>query len=403
MKSLKLDSFILYLIIGLWLLSSLIFPSQHKTFKIILISILCLVGFFKCFNSNFMIRKHLLLELSILSCVLIYYFLYNSFIGLSLNYLVIQVYIFTPVSALLIANVLSDEKRLCYLFKALLFITNLLLVFNFWFYFEQAGYLPHCLSNILNRKTAIFINNENFLVSRVGNETSLMFLIPFLFSLTAEKIIQRKRTYSLLTSCFFSFLYVLICGRRALTFVVFFSIILILLLNVLKNKTRIYRYLNKNRFEILIYAFIFLLIILLFHFKISLNVVWLTFSKSFSSDTAGFLYRVNQSIYLTHNWLNTWNTILFGNGISNGLGNYEWVYLALLYQLGIFGAFILCFSVIYILNSIWKNTNDRSNGNNFLALFVGSISFLIAGMTNPMITQLWFWCIMCTSIFYEKK
>ncbi|WP_058765897.1 hypothetical protein [Exiguobacterium chiriqhucha] len=84
--------------------------------------------------------------------------------------------------------------------------------------------------------------------------------------------------------------------------------------------------------------------------------------------------------------------------------SYELVYIALLYQSGIFGILLFVILVFSIIKKIyfridWEHDDSPQY---YLGILVGGVCFLVAGASNPMIYYVWFWSIMLVVYHFEN-
>lgn len=385
-----------FLLLG-YFLFFLAFPSGFSEIKFIFLvmltvySIVFSIKNFKKIN----VRKYI-------GLFLWYLFMLISF---SISYLnnyeidieIIKMYVVTPIISFFISNIFIKENNFKLLNKILIISFMVIVSLDMLYLLTRFKILP---LDFLFKNSEIwgsFILNNGYIEARISNQSSLMFLIPYIIGVNSyhkNKFLYLFLVFSLIIS-FFS-------GRRALQL----SIIIIFFLHIflLYYKKRI-KLTKQLLFYIGVGIIIFIGMIKIIEDIFMIENIFLSVKKTivsaFLTTDRGNQIRSLQKIYLYKEWN---KHIWLGNGISayckeyirNKIfkWSYEEVYLAYLMQTGLIGGSLF----IYISMKGMLNLLLKSKGKYYyywLGIFLGSFSFFLAGSTNPMVYFIWFW-----SIFY---
>ena len=104
--------------------------------------------------------------------------------GFSIDYSLINIYFITPIVAFLLASIIDSEKRFIYLNKALIHITMFICLLDIIYILSRINILPFNFSFKIFGSTVISSNKLEF---RITNQSSLMFLLPYVVSLYFTK------------------------------------------------------------------------------------------------------------------------------------------------------------------------------------------------------------------------
>ena len=416
---------ILYLINGfLFLFFMLAFPSVFQEVKYIAMFILLLLGTIE------LILKQKKFKITFIFSILVWYsyFIFSLFIGINNNFPMndtsVNIYFITPIVAIILSSIVCNNYRFIYLNKILILITFLICLIDIIYILN--------INNVINLpfeiNSPIFGSAkllENIIEFRITNQSSLMFLLPYLIAIyysggydtNLEKIFM-------LTTIIMGIIVVIMSGRRALELIVLISFILTFYLiyvkidfHALKSKAKLLQV-----FLYFIFIFIILTIITMNffnsmeEFQTFFQIVYKTFMNAFDPSQSSSQVRIDQSIALTEGWT---KSLFIGHGVNSYVidlirnsrdpVSYEMVYLALLFQTGIVG-FILffLFSFLIIINLYNKiGRFEQIENNYFFGILIGFSCFIIAGSSNPLVYYVWAWAFALIgfqkSIILEKQ
>ena len=404
----------LYIVSGfLFLFFMLAFPSAFQGIKYLSMFFLIILGSIELILKN-KVNKRVVVSI----VIWLLYFLISLTIGIINGYNVdfdlVSIYFITPILALLFSTIISNNARFIYLNKMLILITFLICVIDLIYLMNvtQLISLPFEINSEVFGSAVLSTEKIEF---RITNQTSLMFLLPYLIAIYYSKGYNNVREGRfILFTILIGVILVIFSGRRALELMVLMSFVLTYLIIRIKSTSR--RVLTKRIFYNRIkafFGFLLLILILLFYFFETrsdffdfCNTIYSTFISAFDSKTESGDLRVQQSVALYNGWL---DSPLFGHGInsytreivrSNSTPwSYEQVYQALLYQSGILG---VCLFFIYV-GLIFFNLYNKAGklylleNKYFLGILIGFFSFVIAGASNPLIYYVWAWTFVLTS------
>lgn len=413
---------ILFSVVGVsWLFYMFSFPSEYTVIKYILLILLVLFSLAEIIFLRKNQNKTLFLGiLGWLFLCLSYLFLglFNSY---PVDFNLISIYFITPILSYILSQIIDSENRLKYLSKILIWITFFIVCLDLLYVLD----VQNILKLGFNFKSDIYGSvsvSEEKLEFRITNQTSLMFLLPFLIAHLANNEYEKnkKEKYFYFLILLLGAIVTIVSGRRAFQIVVFASVVISYLLIFFKNKKIKIKFtpifLLKNMlvvFTILI-STIFLLNILSSLFEIDnfAESIFNTLSSAFDSSTSSGEIRKVQLSALIEGWK---SSPIFGHGLSSYLRDYtrsyetpwsyEWVYVALLYQTGIVGIIFFSYSIFKILGLLYYYSNDlrQKYEKHFFSILVGFCCFLIAGASNPMVYYIWMWAIALIPFHFEKN
>lgn len=396
----------IYFFIGFsWLLFMLMFPSDLQIIKYVTLILLIALSFvYIVYKKN--LEKNLIIGVTIW----LVYFTFSLAIGIynrySIDFFLINTYFFTPIVSLIISATIDNEKKFVFVNKILIIITFLILTVDLIYIFDALAIISLPFDFQSNIFGSIEINDK-YLGFRITNQSSLIFLLPYIIALTISHGYSTKpEKYFYIIIIFLGIAVAMLSGRRALQAALLLSLASSIFIHFKFFKFRIR--ISKIPINIILLTFS-LIIGAVFINWISkfleldniVMTVYETFISAFDVNTTGGLIRNEQARQLIDGWQ---NSPVFGNGLNSYLSNYirssftpwsyEMVYHALIYQSGIIG-FSLFFSVVYLfLRKLYKNyiLFQSISGKYFFGIFIGFLVFIISGGSNPMVYYVWAWC-----------
>lgn len=401
----------LYIFVGVpWLVLMLMFPSTFTEIKYILIIMLIFLSIVEIIIKNKKLNSNLIKGIS----VWLFYFSFSLIVGVlngfSIDYSLINMYFITPIVAFLLASIIDSEKRFIYLNKALIHITMFICLLDIIYILSRINILPFNFSFKIFGSTVISSNKLEF---RITNQSSLMFLLPYVVSLYFTKGYDTKyEKFIIILTLILGFIVTLLSGRRALQGVFFLSFLLtFLFINIRKGNLNVK--LKSNPIKILlriIIVIIILCVIIGFLNKLLdihiIEAFYKTFLSAFDISESSTSKRVTQTLFLIEGW---GESPIIGHGInsyskdflasSKTPWSYEMIYIALLFQTGILGTSIFFVDVYFISKKLYKKSKliKNTSGNYFLAILIGYLCFVISGATNPLLYYVWAWALVFTS------
>lgn len=404
----------LYAVIGfIWLLFMLMFPSDFQEIKYVtLLALLSLIIF-----EILLVKKKLNRNLIAWIIIWLGYFLTSLLIGLNNGYTfftfsLLNMFFITPIVALLLSNIISDKNKLFTLNKMLVYITLLICVLDLVYILDRIGVitLPFDLNTSIFGASAINSDKVEF---RITNQSSLIFLLPYIMSLLMfNGFKSRNEKFLLLITIFLGIIVAILSGRRALQGIVVLAFVIIQVIIRLKKKKILINKINpvKSLTQMLIALILIFITYSWFSEVLGLEDLFQsvsnTFLSAFDISTSSGDTRVTQVSMLINEWK---SSPIFGHGLNSYVEeytrssttpwSYEMVYIAMLSQTGIVGVILFLFTVIFVIKKIYKRIkNDNSMESScFLAILVGFICFIIAGATNPMVYYVWAWAFAIIS------
>lgn len=390
------DSKIYWILIASWFISNVLFPGAFGVFKIILTSILCLLSFIELSFFKLSFNKKLITGIFIFLGFTITSLCIGTINHFSLDFSVIEVYVLRPILLFFIVT-LSEHKMTLENFRILLNITySALVVYNFLYMLGSFGVIPNFFSWEVQN---VVIQSEDFLASRLTNQVGLIFLFPY-YSFCIFKS-DTSKTFITYLMFALGLLVSLISGRRILQIIAILTVIMIPFLKKNRTLKSFFRFYISIFIVILAAFFIDLILSSILNIDSFFDTVRLTILNAFDSQAYSSIIRTNQIEVLLDEWK---NHFFIGSGLNSYVKSfvrstttpwsYEFVYIGYLFQTGIIGALILISFVFRILIKLLSNKVNQCETIFFSGIFVGAISFIIAGATNPMIASMWFWFIL---------
>lgn len=385
-----------FLLFG-YFLFFLSFPGGASKLKYIFTFALGLYSiFFSIKNCNLIVTKKYL-GLFIWYIFILISILITHLNNFKIDIQIIYTYILTPILSFFISNLFIKRENFIILNKILIISFLFIIVLDTIYLLTRFNILP---LNFLFRNEDIwgsFITRNNYIEARISNQSSLMFLIPYMMFINyylKNKVIHLFLIMSLMIT--------FLSGRRALQLSVCICFFIYIIYLFYKKKLIITR-------KLILYLFVNIIIIYI-SLEIIQNILMIdnifssiknTILRAFSSLDKSRQIRNLQKIYLLNEWK---DNIFLGKGISSYVlyyirnlsykWSYEEVYIAYLMQTGIIGAsFFAYISIKGIYNLLLKSKKEDSYY--WLGIALGSFSFFLCGSSNPMIYFIWFW-----SIFY---
>ncbi|MGL4864546.1 MAG: O-antigen ligase family protein [Cetobacterium sp.] len=384
------------IIIALFFSLFLIFPNSFSTLKYILLFLIIIIGLKYKTENKFKIYG------------LIGWYFFSSFsLGLGLIYgykidlSLIMMYFGTPFGAFFISNIFQDRKKFIFLnrqlekiFYLVILLDCLILLDGLKLFSIITPFLKDIGYYTFGKLT------ESKIEFRIPNQTSLMFLIPyFIFTTKKQEKIIRK------IALLISFVIVILSGRRALQIITLISLVLFFIREIKEIKE-------------IIAIIIIIIIIYLFLEEIGnmldIKNIFLsikhTIENVFNKNAGSGMIRSVQRKDLLESW---YKFPIFGKGINSSSDNiirslktpwsYEDVYIAFLMQGGIVGSLLFWGIVINGIKNLMTKLKQEKGEIRFYykGILMGSIFFLLAAGTNPMIYYIWFWSIFFIS--FNKK
>jgi hypothetical protein len=200
--------------------------------------------------------------------------------------------------------------------------------------------------------------------------------------------------------------FIFISGRRALQLTTLFSFILVFIISLITKKKINY----SLYFYVGLIAFISLILIqnllgINNIFEVLIKTILTAFATNDPNNPSGGV-RMQQSLNLINRGLKSpiWgyglNSYMVDN-IRSGVTkwSYEMVYFAFFFQTGIIGISVFCFLVANTCIRLLKNIrclNDNARANNYFAILVAFLCFIIAGSSNPFVRYLPIWIFVLT-------
>lgn len=391
-------------VLGSWLLMMIVFSGDFASVKIFFMLILLGLTLIELTQIKFSYNLRIWCSIFIWLAFCLASYLNGMINGFDFSFNLFFYFILTPVLCFILASVIDDSR---FIFISKVLVLSLLCIYclSFLYIGFRLGlyHIPQSIVS-LNAFGGTKITDAQLEV-RLSSQSSLIFLLPYI---SVFMFIGSKRFfYSLLL--FLGFIVVLFSGRRALQILFFFGIMISFYIYVRRDNLS-----TKRVSLILFYA-----IGALFFMGVALEVVSYyaelksplttfinTVLLSFDSTEGGGIQRHIQSVSLLEYFL---SSPLWGHGLNSHTDyirnldepwSYEWVYLALLAQNGLFFFALFLIFLVCILKALLKKSsivNDSDVSVVLIAIFCGAVCFLIGGASNPMVYFSWFWflCFIC--------
>ena len=401
----------------IFLFFMLIFPSVFQEIKYTSLFFLTIFAIFEWILKKRKIRKGFFISLVIWYL----YFSFSLLIGVSngfkVDFELVNIYFITPILAVILSSLISNNTRFIYLNRILIFITFCICIFDFIYLLNKVNILslPFEINSEIFGSSVLTDEKVEF---RISNQSSLMFLLPYVITIFFSKGYNRKHEQKfILLTIILGVILSLFSGRRALEVVVAISFLLSYLLNI-KIKgfgLKIYKSKLRGSIKNILFSLVLIIIFLINFFPTVkafdnfTNSIYITFVKAFDPNDESLNVRAEQSIKLYDGWM---ESPLYGHGLNAHVKSYirsvdtpwsyEHVYQALLFQTGIIGFGIVFIYIILIIFNLYKKTSKLNSIENkyILGILVGFVCFIIAGATNPMVYYLWAWTFVLIS--YQK-
>jgi len=392
--------------LGFWLFLLIAFSGDFGSFKMIIMMIIVGISVVEILYKGINFSKNAIVCLLIWLTFVIISYAHGLIRGYEFSFNLFNYFIVTPIFCFILSNNINI-KRLIYIDKVILFSFIFILFLSFLYIGFRLDFynLPPSIMDMKAFGGTKITDTQ--LEVRLASQASLIFILPYI----STKLVfsnKNKGLYSCLL--FLGFVVVFFSGRRSLQ-ILFFLGLAINLLYIL------YTYKISVSFILKSILFLFLSVFVLYlFFEVIASITGLnnplnTFIKtillSFDSKVGGGIVRKAQSIHLI-NFIN--EAPLFGNGLNSHPiyirnveepWSYEWVYLAFLAQNGLLFSFITFMTLVFaMMVSFKKAIAHSSNQARFIILGIvnGSICFLIAGSSNPMVYFSWFWFLFLIPI-----
>ena len=319
------------------------------------------------------------------------------------DYSLIYTYIFTPFIILLLSHIFYKNKyRKEFLWKVVIVITLILEVMDLGKMLSNIGMIPSLpIFDFVKIGSDIFTTELSY---RISNEAAFMFLLPIsAVMFFKSKIKQEKVLYGIIV--ILGIFYSIMSGRKMLEVVFFSTIIIFVFLEM--GKADINSLIRNMITGIIVIVIIFYgtkhLSIVLGYDSI-VNKAWSTIVNGLNSSSVGGEIRISCAKALLNLWL---CSPLIGNGLNSyasvlanrvNYWSYEVVYNALLAQIGIIGMCLIFYPTYRMIRNVYKNYKNTLDYR-YLAVFVGFISFLFCGASNPLVYFIWPWVITLSFSF----
>ena len=399
-----------FLLTILFLSLAAIFPSGFSGLKIILLLIISFLSIIEINKRRIMFHRNIFIFLMLFLSYFSFSFLNSVIQNYGLNFRVFSEYLILPIIYPIAAYQVSKidlTKRLSFIYL----ISLICILFNVLNFLYQLDIISLPLSDFMQGSVVV---EEDYLLSRLPNQVTLIFLSPLVILLKPTKniLINLKPflVFLLIVVAFFS-------GRRALQFSVmatlfisFFSYINILkdflVITIRKNLLKKSDFLTYSIFIIFLISSIFVInkeydIISLF------NSFWATINVIFDSSDRSTSLRALQSERLIDEGL---NKLFFGHGATANLPDlirsnvgkwsYELRYHALFFQTGIFGIIFYLISFIWVIKiNLHAHLCYIKKNNYFLVVGVSFLLFVFSAYSNPFYTHPLPWLISLSTYY----
>jgi len=390
------------IVFAFFLFSTMAFSNAWYEVKLYSYIFLIFYAIYNARKRGIILAKQLLLLLPWYS-----YYSFSLLLGSSQGYLIdfelINNYFITPIAAILLANIIDSDEKIRKVKLILIIISLLIIIINFVFIVNSIGRFN--IEFFAGSAFGSVVVTDETIEFRSTSHPALMFLLPYIlvlyfFNEDNSNVENKLISFTLILAI----VVVLLSGRRALQLVFALTAVLTFLSHACKMKKNYQKYDSIFKYFFALCVAVAMLYYFAYFMEMDdiISSIANTFFSAFSTDNESGAIRLQQSRALLNGFL---DSPIFGNGLnafartslrsSENPWSYEMVYLALLFQTGIFGT-VIFFTYIYKItleNFRLYNCSSRSNRNFFLAVFSGCISFVIAGSSNPMIYFIWFWAI----------
>lgn len=388
------------LLFAIWLISNILFPGEFGAVKNGLTLILIVSGILHIAYTGLLPDFNILgglLAFLTLALLSIWYGESNGFINGGAT----SVFVLRPVLIVfLIANfnIANDRQRFFTVIDASAII---LLLYNFIYVMGALGVIPQLFSWELDNGN-VTSTSATFIAARLTNQGALTFFLPYV-AIRLEKI--SKKFNLMYVSFILGIIASLLSGRRIVQIVA----IAVIFYTLIRVKSLTVGYVFRMFVKLVLSIFVILLVGSIVSSLLNIQNVFFTIyetiADAFDADTASSIIRASQAQYLIEGWK---SHPLIGQGLNSYVTSYirnydspwsyEYVYYAFLYQIGIFGIFLLVSMVIGITKPLLQNISCNEDKS----LLVAFIFFLVAAASNPMFTNMWVWVIMLSGYEFSK-
>lgn len=419
MKIKKMFNILFFVLGTLWLFLMLSFPSEFTQIKYFLLILLILASIFEILIFKKNQNRNLILGIILWIATYLIFLILGLINNYSIDFSLISVYFITPIIALILSQIIDSKSRLENLFNILFGITIFIVLLDFLYILDIRNILKLGINFNSEIYGSVSVSEEK-VEFRITNQTSLMFLLPFVITNFINKNYNtffKKNLY--IIALILGAVVTILSGRRAFQIVVVLSVILnyMFIMLVFKKSTNNVDYRKTLTFIIKMLSLLFISAITLKFMTNLLEIenfkesIFNTITSAFDSSTGSGEIRKIQMLALLDGWK---NSPFLGHGLSSYLRDYmrsektpwsyEWVYIALVYQTGLLGISLFVF-VVYRLNKklfIYTDKLQNKQGKIFFSIMIGFICFLIAGSSNPMVYYVWMWSFVLIPFNYKK-
>lgn len=401
---------LIYSILGTsWLFYMLSFPSKFGGMKIALLVILNLFCFLELVIYKKKINTNLISALLIFELLFLYFGLNSELNNYQISFGIVNVYYFLPIVAVNLSQIFTKKHRIDFLFNGLVLITLFICIYNSLNLLSNLKLLP---SNFTfeSEISGSFKLTDETIEARIANETSLIYLLPFLicYKLSSVKKNKLKKWVNIVLNIiiFLSIPIVFFSGRRALQFSVIITPFILFLVHIFTSKLNVLL-----TFLILFIKQFFVAIVIVFFLSIGLKAITplynpvdsfgQTLFRAIDVNSSSGKYKTKQAQHLFYNWSNSILAVFQGNGLASfsetfianktSKYSYEMTYFALLFQTGLIGVFYFFLCVFFICMKHFKTIISLPDNVFFISSLVGFICCILAGSSNPFLYYPWIW------------
>ena len=203
----------------------LVFPGGFAFYKIILLSLLLCYASFELVKVK-KIKTILLIGLLSWYSYMLFSLLNGVLNGFSIDIFLLQYYFLTPIAAFLLSYLFKKEEQFIYLNNMLILIAFFIAIIDIIYILYRMNiffYIPLFDSPMFGSSVV----KQDYIEFRVYNQTSLIFLIPYIFTLLqySKNKIKKGMFIILVIGCVLNFIVIMLSGRRAwhLAFILVFS------------------------------------------------------------------------------------------------------------------------------------------------------------------------------------
>lgn len=394
-------------IVLVWLLVFMAFPEPPVIIKYG--SLLLVTAYAVIKDGTYIPRKYLIYLVTWLS-VHVISLIVTQINGFQIDFKLIEIYLIRPIVLIVITRHFAKKVQFKTFINILIMVTVFIELYNVLFILQTLGFIPE----IINEGNSLSIVDRSFLTMRVSNQTALCFLVPCITVLFKNKGLLNINN-KLLTVAFYGGMIVsLISGRRILQFVVAFFLLVVYIPELKVKTTR-----NGVLKAMSIVTIVGIAIVVMIRFVEKqmqfdlIDSVMSTLVRAFDKNEPSTLVRTKQVSLLLSDWIKkpifgwglgaynreyyVYKASVFGATTTDDLWSYEYFYFAYLYHTGLTGVLLAGTIIMKIIKNIrryFKLSLDNEEKLFVKSILFGSISFMIAGATNPMITSIWYWFIV---------